>query len=232
MIAALTVLRNFFARPPNRAKKFLRVVYRRPGWFHPKIKCSNHAIRRVPPLILMAALYGSSLACTANIPIVGRTITPTPTEMPTVTETPTVTQTSTPSMTPTARATALVIDWPLVINETFTDNRNGWMTGDYSDPVVKGTIKVDGGKYVVNMTPNESIYWWVTPGLPSFKDSFVSVDSKKNTISPNAEYGIVFRVSDNFGYFVSINALHQMYHFVMLYKNGWTNLTEWTFSPE
>jgi hypothetical protein len=36
------------------------------------------SIRFIPLLAVTAALYGFSLACTANIPIVGRTITPTP----------------------------------------------------------------------------------------------------------------------------------------------------------
>ena len=124
------------------------------------------------------------------------------------------------------------VEWPLVINESFGSNRNGWKTGDFDDPVVYGSLKITGGKYVVKMTPNESIYWWVTPNLPSLKDFFLSVDIKNNALTPNGEYGIVFRSTDTFGYFFSINALTRMHHLVMLYKNGWTGLTAWKSCPE
>ncbi len=188
-------------------------------------------LRLLPLLVFASILSGASLACTSNIPLIGRTITPSPTVTPTSTETPTATPTFTPSKTPTPRPTELNIDWPVVLSDSFNDNSKGWLLGNWNDEFVKGTISVSGGKYRWALAAKQGVYYWSAPGQRELKDFYVSVDVEKTSGYTDAGFGLIFRVSDQGGYFFTIDSDDGNFQ-VDLAKDGWSGLKERTASDK
>jgi hypothetical protein len=184
------------------------------------------SIRFIPLLALTAALYGSSLACTSNIPVLGRTKTPTPTVTPTVTDTPTASQTPTVTETATAKPSAPGADWPVIFSDSFDDNRNGWLEGNFDDEFVKGTITFSGGKYRFALAAKQGVYYWSVPGLRALTDFFTAVDVRKTSGYSDSHYGMIFRVGENAGYFFTIDADDQEYHIDLVIGANWSLLKE------
>jgi hypothetical protein len=185
----------------------------------PKIKLS---IRLLPLLALASALSGASLACTANIPVVGRTFTPTPTVTPTVTETPTATRTFTPTKTPTPLPTAVAaLEWPALMYDTFDTNSNGWWTGSPNDGWLKGTISITQGKFRFALTAQQPVFYNILPNLNSLTDFYLAVDVQKTSGSPDANYGLYFRTAGQSGYYFFHNTEEKIYGVDLLLKNEW-----------
>jgi len=186
----------------------------------------KQSIRLLPLLALASVLSGASLACTANIPILGRTTTPTPTITPTVTETPTPTRTYTPSKTPTARPTAMEVDWPVIFSDSFTDNRNGWLIGNFHDEFAKGTVSISGGKYQFALAAEQGVYYWSAPSLGALTDFFIAVDVRKTSGYTDAHYGLIFRVGDRGGYFFTVDSDEKQYQVDLVLGADWSTLEE------
>jgi hypothetical protein len=184
-----------------------------------KVKLS---IRFLPLLALASALSGASLACTANIPIVGRTQTPTPTITPTVTETPTATRTFTPTKTPTALPTAVTaLEWPILMYDTFDKNSNGWWTGSPNDTWVKGTISITQGKFRFALTAQQPVFYNILPNLNSLTDFYLAVDVQKSSGSLVANYGLYYRFAGQSGYYFFLNTDKKTYGVDLLLNNEW-----------
>jgi hypothetical protein len=190
----------------------------------------KYSNRLLPLPALALLLTGASLACTSNIPILGRTATPTPTATPTVTDTPTptATLTETPSETPTRKPTAINLEWPLVVSDAFSDNRNGWLAGNFNNEFVKGNISVSGGVYRFSLAAKQGFFYWGNPGLGEYRDFLAAVDVRKTSGVTDAHYGLVYRAGNNGAYCFFIDADAAEYQIDVLMKENWVTLKEAT----
>ncbi|MBN2085397.1 MAG: hypothetical protein JW748_09240 [Anaerolineales bacterium] len=182
----------------------------------------KQSIRFLPLLALASALSGASLACTANIPVIGRTITPSPTITPTVTNTPTATRTFTPTKTPTPLPTAVAaLDWPILMYDTFDNNRYGWRTGSLNDAWLKGTFSISQGKYQIALTAQQPVFYTIFPNLKPLTDFYLAVDVLKASGSTDANYGLYFRAAGLTGYYFFHNTNEKIYGVDLLLKDEW-----------
>jgi len=161
--------------------------------------------------------------------------TPMPTDTPSPTATPPPTATTTPSSTPTslpqeAAATSHSEKSTLVAFDSFNENVNDWATGDYSSKRITGNRSITSyGKYRWEATAEQdSIFWWVVPGLDTVSDFHLTVEAQRIRGSKDSRYGVVFR-RDNHGnhYRFEIDG-EQRFRFRMQYEGDWTILVGWT----
>jgi hypothetical protein len=181
----------------------------------------------------LAALVLASLGCNsipflAPTPTATATSTPTPTETPTRTSTPTVTQTFTPSLTPTQS----YLDWPVVLSDPFDDGTHGWYEGSDNDEFLKGTVKISDGRYLVDITAVQPVFWALTPTIRNFSDFYLTVDVEKITGPSSSDYGLVFRINSDNKYYFAVAAESQEYHLAVLNNNEWTTIITWTSSSQ
>jgi hypothetical protein len=110
-----------------------------------------------------------------------------------------------------ARATAQAIvaaktDWPLLINEAFTDNQLGWPLGVKQDHSLAVTSTIESGRYhwVVNVVNGNSYFNLIPtngPGLDQFQAA-VNVQFIQGNDDGQSAYGLTFRhVEDDYGFF-------------------------------
>ncbi|MGB7538877.1 MAG: hypothetical protein WBM17_10075 [Anaerolineales bacterium] len=183
-------------------------------------------------LAVAAALYGSSLACCGSQGCSGA-----PSQAPTATPTAPATLTSTPTPTVTPSPTEAITadlsypDWPVVLSDSFDDNRNQWFEGEYENDSVKGNISIENGKYRIDLTAEEAFTWWVTQDFPPadvirLEDFFISVEARKMEGPGDLEFGIMFRYWNTDQYVFTINADHQDYSFRVYAEGQWTTLID------
>ncbi len=110
-----------------------------------------------------------------------------------------------------ARATAQAIvavkaGWPLLIGESFTDNRLGWPLGLKQDQslAVTSTIEAERYHWVVNVVNGNSYFNLIPtngPRLDQFRAA-VNVQFVKGNDDGQSAYGLTFRqVEDDYGFF-------------------------------
>ncbi len=110
-----------------------------------------------------------------------------------------------------AQATAQAIvatqaDWPLLIDESFTDNRLGWPLGLKQDDslAVTSTIKTGHYHWVVTVAHGNSYFNLIPTNSPRL-DKFhaaVNVQFGQGNDDGQSAYGLIFRhVDDDYGFF-------------------------------
>jgi hypothetical protein len=181
--------------------------------------------------IVAAGIYGSSLAC-SSIPFLAPTATPTATSTPTSTRTPTPTPTPTATATPTITPTESYRDWPIVLSDSFDDNDNNWLTGEYDNEYIKGTLSVADGKFLIDITAKKPASWWFAPNMEKVRDFHVSVDANMLDGPADANYGIIFRRTTVFDYYFQIQPGTQEYRLSMFDGQAWSTLIADTFSAQ
>ena len=170
------------------------------------------------------------------------TFTHTPTTTPSFTPTPTQTATPTPNLTATAQAqqitqTAVAIQgtatsavsWKILLSEPFDTNKNEWLTGTKDGDYSKTNYKIEGGKYIWDITSHKSFIGWVKASTKSLDDFYLSTDVNQPSGPNSSDYGVIFRedTDSNFYYF-GINNRGQ--YILLLYFNEWITLVDWTNS--
>lgn len=131
-----------------------------------------------------------------------------------------------------AAATAAVsAQWPLVLADTFSDNRHDWDTGQVNSS--SGTVNrtIAGGVYHWEIDSRQAVYWRGEPDLGSVSDFELTTTVRRSGQSSiGADYGVIFRYidADNFYYFgVSDNGGASFQSNV---KGAWSIVTPWALT--
>lgn len=144
-------------------------------------------------------------------PVETATNTPSPALVFQATETPTVTliapaATNTAQMVSTVDARQALLDsaklWPLVLNDDFLDNSNDWYVGQESDDLADISWTVADGRYRWEATANQSFGWWVYLEIEAISDFYLTSEMRLLTGPPDAEMGLIFRVSDDWRFYL------------------------------
>jgi hypothetical protein len=85
--------------------------------------------------------------------------------------------------------------WPIQLSESFDDNRNLWLEGQFDDAFAANDFALDG-QLRWTITAHQSVLWRVWPeDSNSVGDFYVSVEAQRVTGIDTAGYGITFRNS-------------------------------------
>jgi len=113
--------------------------------------------------------------------------------------------------TAVVRATAQAIvaakvDWPLLISESFTDNKLGWPLGLKQDHSLAVTSTIEAGRYhwVVTVVNGNSYFNLIPANGPSLDEfhTAVNVQFVQGNDDGQSAYGLTFRhVEDDYGFF-------------------------------
>jgi hypothetical protein len=118
-------------------------------------------------------------------------------------------------------------NWPVVIQEKFTNASRNWTTGIENNDLAIEDIRISGNKYTWKFTSKKSMGAFSYPDMPTLKDIFVSVDMQMTSSSQNSDdqAGIIFRHSAKAKtfYFFSVNP-DGSYSLSMYDGSGWNDL--------
>ena len=70
-------------------------------------------------------------------------------------------------------------NWPLIMRDTFDDNRNEWPLEDDNDDLASVSWKIENGKYQWDARAKEGFFYWTYPSLEPITDFYLSVDAQK-----------------------------------------------------
>jgi hypothetical protein len=119
-------------------------------------------------------------------------------------------------------------DWPLLLQEGFTNNDNGWHPfEDFQDDYGTRSFVLSRGRFAWDVTPLRDIHMHDTPSMASISDFLVSVDVRQTSGPQTADYGLAFRVvSDNTLYTFNISDTGQ-FAVQLLNRGEWSTLLNW-----
>lgn len=122
------------------------------------------------------------------------------------------------------------LQWDILFQDTFSDTRGGWFTGDYAVDRLSGNITVEDGLHKWSVMAFREITWWLRPTIEPIADFALTVDMQKANGPLDNSYGVIFRLreDDGFSYYrFRVNDL-QEYEVSFIDKNGTDAITPWT----
>jgi len=127
--------------------------------------------------------------------------------------------------------TASSESWPLLLQEGFANNDNGWHPfEDFRDDFGTRSFVLSRGRFAWAVTPLRDIHMHDTPSMASISDFLVSVDVRQTSGPETADYGLAFRVvSDNTLYTFNISDTGQ-FAVQLLNRGEWSTLLNWSAS--
>ncbi len=136
-----------------------------------------------------------------------------------------------------AAATAVVVErdeamiaastWPLLLFDTFDDNRNEWIDGEIDDEYAAIQITIDG-VYRWEATAKQGFHWRVWPESDFTTDFYLAVDTQNIGENIDAPYGLIFRENNDTYFYWELN--DTQYYRVFSYQDEWIELIPSTFT--
>ena len=118
--------------------------------------------------------------------------------------------------------------WPILLSESFDDNRNDWPIGHFDDRYATGAWEIAEGEYQWDVTARQDVSKRVTPNVEAVSDFFLTVEARQNWGPDNASYGVIFQDENGEDlYYFGINEMG-VFSFFLLYKDQWQALIDWT----
>jgi len=101
------------------------------------------------------------------------------------------------TMTAAEALRSAAIAWPVLIFDSFDDNANNWREEEIDDDEFASiSWNVQDGQYIWQTTAKQGFVWRVWPDMSSLANFYISVDVQRTAGSENAQYGIIFRNSE------------------------------------
>jgi hypothetical protein len=127
---------------------------------------------------------------------------------------------------------AEVSAWPVLMSDSFDDNANNWVEDEMDDDEYASiNWDIQDGQYRWEATAIQGFVWRVWPEISRAEDFYVSVDVQHTSGIGNAQYGIIFRNSEepvSYYYF----EVHETREFSIFFFNdeSWETLVPLTSS--
>jgi CHAT domain-containing protein/Tfp pilus assembly protein PilF len=135
----------------------------------------------------------------------------------------------TPAPKPTQMVSIESADqWPLLLYESFDDNRNDWPVGDFDDRYATGSWEIAEGEYRWDVTARRDVAKRVTPNVGAVSDFFLTVEARRNWGPENASYDVIFQDENGEDLYAFGISDIGVFSFFLLYKNQWQPLIDWT----
>jgi len=139
-----------------------------------------------------------------------------------------------------ATATAVFVDqnwadfqaaaeWPLLLYDTFDDNRNEWIDGEIDDEYASIQLTIDGAYTWDVLTAKQGFTWRVWPAVDELDDFYLAADVQNQSENLDAQYGLIFRnQGDDYYYFEVRDG--QYFRFFLFESSQWKELLPYTYS--
>ena len=121
--------------------------------------------------------------------------------------------------------------WPLILQDTFDDNRNEWPLEDDDGDLASVSWKIENGKYEWDTLAKEGFIYWTYPSVDPVTDFILSVDAQQIEGPQNGQHGLVFRLLDQNNYYLFMIDLDKNYSFELYNEGEWFTLTYGNISP-
>ena len=121
--------------------------------------------------------------------------------------------------------------WPVVIDDSFDANLNAWTEDEMDDEELASiSWSIQNGQYIWETTAKQGFVWRIWPGMDPLSDFYVSVDIQRTSGFGDAQYGVIFRNSDELTTYYYLEVSERQEFAVYLYEDGWATLFPATFS--
>lgn len=122
-------------------------------------------------------------------------------------------------------------NWPLIMRDTFDDNRNEWSLEDDDGDLASVSWEIEKGKYIWNAMAKQAFIYWTYPSVTPTTDFNLSVDARELNGPQNGQYGLVFRLLDENNYYLFLIDQFKNYSFELYNEGEWFTITYGTISP-
>ena len=120
-------------------------------------------------------------------------------------------------------------EWPLLLYDTFDDNRNEWIDGEIEDDYATILVTIDGAYNWEVQNAKQGFTWRVWPTVDELKDFYLATDVQNRSENLDAQYGLVFRnQGDDYYYFEVRDG--QYFRFFLFESYQWKELLPYTYS--
>lgn len=136
-----------------------------------------------------------------------------------------------------AAATAVVVErnqamitaseWPVLLFDTFEDNRNDWIDGEIDDQYASIYVTING-TYQWEISAKQGFHWRVWPESDLVSDFYLAVDAQNIGDNIDAQYGLIFRENNDSYFYWEIRDT-QSYR-LFSYQDDWIELIPSTFT--
>ena len=116
-------------------------------------------------------------------------------------------------------------NWPLILRDTFDDNRNDWPLEEDNGELAMVSWKIANGKYQWDTRAKEGFFYWTYPSLEPITDFYLSVDAQKIEGPQDGQYGLVYRLIDEFNYYLFMIDQDKNYSFQLYNEGEWFTIT-------
>ncbi|MBI5712482.1 MAG: hypothetical protein HZC38_03500, partial [Chloroflexi bacterium] len=114
--------------------------------------------------------------------------------------------------------------YPLILSDAFDVNSRNWLSGIHTSGKNNATLAVSEGKYQWHLTAGAKGFMHsVTSDAPPAQKFYLSVEVKQLSGPFTADYGVVFRKSENDFYYFNIDG-NQYYRVNLWQDNKWKPL--------
>ncbi len=136
-----------------------------------------------------------------------------------------------PTPVPVDLAHAPPSGWQNVLDETFADNRSGWLVSDHEDDWGTISRQVTGGTYRWTVNAPQAVGRWSTLNLlngeSALGDFYVAVDARRESGPLAAAYGLLLRQTDGLYYVFNVRD-DGHYQFSLWAGYEWRPIIDWT----
>ena len=125
------------------------------------------------------------------------------------------------------------LNWPVVMADPFDDNRHAWIEDEVEDDAYAAMVwNIQNGQYLWQAAALQGFVWRVWPDITPVEDFYAAVDAQRISGSSTAQYGLIFRNSDEFTTYYYFE-VRESQEFSIYYFTGseWLTLMSPTFSP-
>jgi len=95
---------------------------------------------------------------------------------------------------------SVALQWPVAFADTFTSSTGTWFTGNYANPRVDGTIRIENGVHHWQVTPFQDTTWWLRPSIPPVANFYLEARMQRISGASDSSYGVIFRLQENGGF--------------------------------
>ncbi|MFN2236163.1 MAG: hypothetical protein ACK2U1_18200 [Anaerolineales bacterium] len=118
-------------------------------------------------------------------------------------------------------------EWPVLLFDTFDDNRNDWIDGEIDDQYAAIHVTING-VYQWETSAKQGFHWRVWPESDLVSDFYLAVDAQNIGDNVDAQYGLIFRENNDSYFYWEVS--DTQYYRLFSYQGDWIELIPSTFT--
>lgn len=122
-------------------------------------------------------------------------------------------------------------DWPLILQETFDDNRNDWPVEVDDGDLALISWKMANSKYQWDAMAKQAFIYWTHPAGTIVSDFYIRVEAQQIRGPDDGQFGLVFRLTDENNYYLYLIDQNKNYSLQLFNGGQWYTITYPTHTP-